>query len=120
MIRDDSIHPPILGTEVHLRTPDGKTWVTVGSRDLSELEHHARRIEANDAVIQAVIPLLRAVRNGLAKRVYMFLNDSMLYNLPADPRAEPDAIRKLVMNALDVDDVELLSMIPTRTDTPAP
>lgn len=108
MIRDDSIHPPILGTEVHLRTPDGNTWVTVGSRDLSELEHHARRIEANDAVIQAVIPLLRAVRNGLSKRVYVILED------------EDPSIWEAVSSAINADDVELLSMIPTRTYTPAP
>lgn len=111
MIRDDSIHPPILGTEVHLRTPDGKTWVTVGSRDLSELEHHARRIEAADAVIQVVIPILRAVRNGLSKRIH----ERMV------PQGSPtsEEIRK-VLDVLDVDDVELLSMIPTRTETPAP
>lgn len=108
MIRDDSIHPPILGTEVHLRTHDGKTWVTVGSRDLSELEHHARRIEAMDAVIQVVIPLLRAVRNGLSKRVYDSLDD---WGSNSQKRA---------LEAVNVDDVELLSMIPTRTDSPAP
>lgn len=108
MIRDDSIHPPILGTEVHLRTHDGKTWVTVGSRDLKELEHHARRIEAMDAVIQVVIPLLRAVRNGLSKRVHEILED------------EDPSISEAVSSAIDVGDVELLSMIPTRTDSPAP
>lgn len=116
MIRDDSIHPPILGTEVHLRTHDGKTWVTVGSRDLKELEHHARRIEAMDAVIQVVIPLLRAVRNGLSKRVHSSLEP---FTGQAGP-ATLDAVRKATMGAFNVDDVELLSMIPTRTDSPAP
>lgn len=105
MIRDTSFSKP---GEIRLREPGSGIIVTMAGTDLEEIEHHARRIEAMDAVFQAVIPLLRAVGSGLSKRVYAILED------------EDPSIWEAVSSAIEVDDVELLSMIPTNTYTPAP
>lgn len=115
MIREAQFVGPD-GWEVALRSEDGKVKVTVKGQDQLQVTERAQKIEAMDAVIQAVIPLLRAVRNGLSKRVYASLD----VNSPLIREATMNILREAVMSAISVDDVELLSMIPTRTHTPAP